>query len=75
MTLNERGTIFFLQKDLCKDEAGNEKDGYDSNSKDRQLSSTTTYREVLEEQITPIVLYIEEQAKDQNEKHGASKDE
>ena len=39
------------------------------------LSSTTTYREVLEEQITPIVLYIEEQAKDQNEKHGASKDE
>ena len=36
---------------------------------------STTHREVLEEQITPIVLDIEEQAKDQNEKHGASKDE
>ena len=36
---------------------------------------STTHREVLEEQITPIVLYIEEQAKDQNEKHGTSKDE
>ena len=42
---------------------------------DRQLLSTTTYREVLEEQITPIVLDIEEQAKDQNEKHGTNKDD
>ena len=49
-----------------------EKDSYDKTD-NYYLSFSTTYSEVLEEQITPIVLYIEEQAKDQNEKHGASK--
>ena len=32
-----------------------------------------THREILEEQITPVVLDIEEKAKDENEKHCADR--
>ena len=33
-----------------------------------------THCEILEEQITPVVFHIEEEAKDEDKKHGADND-
>ena len=53
---------------LCDDDGDNEDEGK------VELFLANTHCEILEKQITPVVLDIEEQPKDKDKKHSTDKD-